>query len=91
MKPIQVLNKSNAVVRYYILKTERNYLFVRSPELGLPRKGLLYRHFVDRVRETDVLLPNVIYSYGDMNTGQKTIILEDLSYKLDISSGQVLP
>ncbi len=30
LKPIQVLNESNAVVRYYILKTERNYLFVRN-------------------------------------------------------------
>jgi hypothetical protein len=79
LQRIQVLNKSNDVVRYYILKTVRNSLLVRSAELGLPREGLFYQHFADRLREADVLLPNVIHSYGDMNTGQKTIILEDLS------------
>lgn len=79
LQRIRAVKKSDAVARYYIVKTVRDSLLARSAELGLPREGLFYQQFADRLREADVLLPNVIYSYGDMSTGQKTIILEDLS------------
>lgn len=79
MKRIQLTHKSNEAKKFYVLKTYPLESLDRSKQLGLPRESLFYELLANRLREMDISLPNVVYSYGDMTTGQKAIILEDLT------------
>jgi len=47
----------------------------QSKQLGLPREALFYQKFGKFVDD----IPEVIYSEGDMGTGDKIILFEDLT------------
>jgi Ecdysteroid kinase-like family len=49
-----------------------------SKMLGLSREALFYRNLAPRVMSGKVV-PKVYYSYGDTTTGEKFILMEDLS------------
>lgn len=51
-----------------------------SVNLGLAREGLFYKHVAGQLGE---LVPKVVYAHGDMVTGHKCVIMEDLSDYVD--------
>jgi hypothetical protein len=63
----------------FVWKTVREASLGRSKDLGLAREALFFEHLAPTLSKRGVPLPNLIYVHGDMNTGEKTIILEDLS------------
>ena len=67
-----------------VLKTIREDGQEKSRNLGLAREALFYRAFANHL-ELKTILAKVLYSHGDLETGQKEIILEDL--KDGIQSG----
>lgn len=58
----------------YVLK--RNNGSARAVELGTSREAFFYKYFASTVTE---IVPRVIYAYGDMTTGKKAILMENLS------------
>jgi len=50
-----------------------------SRNLGLPRESFFYKLLAPKLVEQGVTIPTVLFSYGDMTTGHKTIVMEDLS------------
>lgn len=47
--------------------------------MGHPREACFYNTFADQLSERGFSLPSTLYSFGDMSTGEKTILLQDLS------------
>jgi hypothetical protein len=64
-------------VQYFVWKTIEDT--TKSMQLGLAREALFYEHFHVKCNELGIRLPAVYYTYGDMKTGQKVMILEDLA------------
>lgn len=58
----------------------------RSTINGGPRESIFYNEFAPQLRAAGTSLPVVLYSHGDMETGEKVIIMEDLSLR-GIQSG----
>mmetsp|Transcript_111663 Transcript_111663/g.218884 ORF Transcript_111663/g.218884 Transcript_111663/m.218884 type:complete len:315 (-) Transcript_111663:1273-2217(-) len=89
---------SGAVMRRLIVKfddeTEQKFVYKTilpagqesSKNLGLPREAFFFAHLASTLVAKGVPLPNVVFTHGDMNTGEKTIILEDLS-EVSVQSG----
>ena len=55
-----------------------------SCQLGLAREALFYGRLASRIglsseSNEGVCIPRIHYSYGDMNTGEKIVVMEDLS------------
>lgn len=50
-----------------------------SKNLGLARESFFYKLLAPTLVEQGVIIPTVVFSYGDMKSGHKTIVLEDLS------------
>lgn len=63
----------------YVYKTVLPAGHSRSKDLGGPRESLFYEHLAPTLRSRGVSIPVSLYVHGDMSTGEKTIILEDLS------------
>ena len=63
----------------YVYKTVPQSSEGNSKNLGLPRESFFYKLLAPTLLQQGVTLPVVVYSYGDMSTGSKTIVLEDLS------------
>lgn len=59
----------------------------RSQELGLAREALFYNHFSNHPAFMDCL-PRVYLAIGDMQTGSKHILMQDLSSKTASSTQQ---
>eukprot|EP01040_Poterioochromonas_malhamensis_P016339 gene16339-18523_t len=59
----------------------------QSQRLGLAREGYFYKLLGEvLINELDITLPFPYYSYGDMTTGEKVLLLEDLSDRGVLSS-----
>lgn len=63
----------------YVYKTVLPAGHPRSKDLGGPRESLFYEHLAPTLRSRGVDIPVALYVHGDMATGEKTVILEDLS------------
>lgn len=70
------LTTASGELRSLVLKTFPLHMWEQNKRLGLSREGLFYSTFG---KEFSTMLPKVVYSYGDMSTGEKTILFEDLS------------
>lgn len=63
-----------------------------SQQLGLAREALFYNELAAELNEPSAnndsqqLIPKVLYAYGDMSTGAKVVIMEDLS-DVSVDSG----
>ena len=68
-------NQSQSLVCKMIPKN----LQERSQKLGQPRESIFYESFSSKLKSIGMSIPNTYYSYGDMLTGEKQIILQDLS------------
>jgi hypothetical protein len=64
-------------VEYFVWKTIGN--LQQSIQLGLPREALFYQQFGEKVTDLGIHLPVVYYAYGNMKTGEKVMVFEDLS------------
>jgi len=52
-----------------------------SKRLGLAREALFYQHLAPKVEDArSSFIPKIYYSYGDMESGAKAILIEDLSH-----------
>lgn len=60
----------------FVLKSTKASRMEQSHHLGLAREAIFYKQFGEKYKK---FLPEVYYTYGDMNCGNKYIILEDLS------------
>jgi hypothetical protein len=61
-----------------VIKTTKDGGSGSSKMMGLAREAFFYNHFAERLRP-ELQCAEVFYSYGDMQTGNKTLIMEDLS------------
>ena len=64
------MKKSSFVVKR-ILKEK----MALSKTLGLPREAMFYEKFAD---ELDGVVPKCRYAQGDMSTGRKFVVMENL-------------
>jgi len=60
-----------------VVKTSPESKRVSSANLGLPREAIFYSEFASSL--SGLALPKVFYAQGDMKSGKKTILMEDLS------------
>ena len=67
---------SSKVVVYKSITKARQ---TQSSNLGQPRESIFYETFSHQLTKRGVSIPKVLYCYGDMVTGEKEIIMEDLS------------
>lgn len=67
----------NTIVLKQTPKTSRGIGTSRS--LGLAREALFYRHLGSQLAGDDLSIPTVYYAHGNMETGEKAILMEDLS------------
>ena len=51
----------------------------RSKIFGLPRECLFYNILASKLRDLEVQIPQSLYAHGVMETGEKILVLEDLS------------
>lgn len=65
--------------RTYICKTIIKAGEALSTNLGLPRESFFYKLLAPALVKNGVTMPLIVYAHGDMSTGAKTIVLEDLS------------
>jgi hypothetical protein len=63
----------------YVYKTILERGQERSKNLELAREAMFYGIFASALVDRGVSLPTPVYTHGDMGTGEKTIILDDLS------------
>ena len=75
---------ASAEVVSYVMKTEGANKD-RCRIMGLAREALFYSTFAPALRAEGVSLPDVHYAHGDMATGSKLLLLEDL--KSAVQSG----
>lgn len=62
----------------YVYKSTTSATLQRAKSAGLPREAFFYAEFSELIKEC-VSLPFTPYIYGNMTTGAKTIVMEDLS------------
>jgi hypothetical protein len=86
MKSLQVricedqTNAKPAKTMKFVYKTAPKEHLPTSIRLGLPREALFYSSFAATLTKTlHIRIPKVFFSYGKMETGEKTIVLEDIS------------
>jgi len=72
------LHFSDGSSKTYIVKATPKENERACQLLGQPRESLFYNLF-HNLSKLNIRLPETLYSYGNMATGAKTIILEDLS------------
>lgn len=57
-----------------------------SAKLGLAREAKFYHELAPELRSKEGCIPSIEYSFGDMKTGSKVILMEDLSRRF-VDSG----
>lgn len=73
------VNFTDGTTVKYVYKNAPPGHTTTSKNLGLPRESFFYKLLAPKLVEQGVTIPTVVYSYGDMTTGAKTIVMEDLS------------
>lgn len=73
-------------IKSFVIKTITDADLSRSKRLGNARESYFYHFLAPLLSSRNVNIPDVLFAYGDMSTGSKTIILEDLSIEC-IQSG----
>lgn len=63
----------------YIYKTTAEATLPRSKQLGLPREAYFYNTIAKELSATGVELAPILCATGDMGTGERTVVMEDLS------------
>mmetsp|Transcript_4483 Transcript_4483/g.7330 ORF Transcript_4483/g.7330 Transcript_4483/m.7330 type:complete len:446 (+) Transcript_4483:69-1406(+) len=71
-----IVTTSEGVEKKYVVKSIREERLEMSSDLGLAREALLYKELG---HSFSVGLPHVVFAEGDMATGSKYLIMEDLS------------
>lgn len=62
----------------------------QSKMLGLAREALFYKHLAPKATAThkkELSIPKIYHSFGDMESGSKLVVMEDLSSSSYIDSG----
>ncbi|KAI9030212.1 kinase-like domain-containing protein [Hyaloraphidium curvatum] len=63
----------------FVLKTMLEAELGRSKALGLARECFFYAQLAPELRKHGVGIAECVYVYGDISSGKKTIVLEDIS------------
>ena len=87
MKVLNVALPSNPFYhgRFIIKCTSENGMET-SKVVGLPREAHFYPTFSDQFKEENIAIPHVLFASGDMTTGFKVMLMEDLS-SFSVQSG----
>lgn len=75
MRRLRIVSSDNEETTYVLKSTQQRGL-EQSKQLGLAREGKFYCTFYEHFKE---ILPVVKYSHGDLESGEKFILFEDLS------------
>jgi hypothetical protein len=66
----------------------------QSKMLGLAREGLFYKNLAPKVtaahhknESSEIIIPKIYHSFGDMESGSKLVVMEDLSTSSYLDSG----
>ncbi|GMH38607.1 hypothetical protein BSKO_06491 [Bryopsis sp. KO-2023] len=80
MKKVSLTGEGDQPLKTLVLKTilKGEKLGV-SKGMGLAREALFYNHFGSELSD-DFSLPNVLHAWGDVQTGAKVLLMEDLSF-----------
>ena len=78
MKRLKVKFADNTE-KTYVYKCTSEGGYTRSKDLGLPREAFFYHYLAPKLASRGVSLPQVVYVHGNMDNGEKIIVLEDLS------------
>lgn len=78
MFKIQV-HRASGNIQHHVCKIIPKDLQERSKSLGQARESIFYESFSIKLQSIGISIPNTYYCYGDMITGEKQIILQDLS------------
>lgn len=73
------LDRASGQSQSLVCKIIPSNLKERSKNLGQPRESIFYESFSSKLKSIGMSIPNTYYCYGDMLTGEKQIILQDLS------------
>eukprot|EP00455_Lapot_gusevi_P056644 TRINITY_DN9463_c0_g1_i1.p1 TRINITY_DN9463_c0_g1~~TRINITY_DN9463_c0_g1_i1.p1 ORF type:complete len:396 (-),score=40.23 TRINITY_DN9463_c0_g1_i1:61-1248(-) len=84
-KLVVILPETNRRLTY-VYKCIREGGHTQSAQLGLPREAFFYNYLAEQLRKEHMPLAEVICARGDMETGDKVLVLEDLS-EYGIQSG----
>eukprot|EP00960_Hanusia_phi_P040628 754575-Hanusia_phi.AAC.3 len=77
MSVINVTWPTGKIETFVIKKTSENG-FAQSRNLGLYREALFYEKFADEFQKASIPLVKVFYARGDSETGERTLMMEDL-------------
>lgn len=66
--------------RRFIYKTVFEASKKNLQSLGCPREAFFYQFLAAKLRSEGTAIPLTLFAFGDMATGDKTLIMEDLSY-----------
>jgi hypothetical protein len=80
MRRLVVTFKDGTEVKF-VYKTMLPDAYAKSKDLGLPRESFFYKYLAPKLAAQGVPLANVVFVHGNMTTGEKTMVLEDLSAK----------
>lgn len=72
----QQQEQEHEIIKKYVIKSTKKGTFQQSKSLKLAREGEFYKLFKNELKS---ILAEVIFSYGDLETGSKLLIMEDLS------------
>jgi hypothetical protein len=67
---------SSGEVFTFVIKSTKQGTFAQSKSLRLAREGEFYKAFGEPLRS---ILSEVVFSFGDLETGAKLLVMEDLS------------
>lgn len=78
MRRMRIVTAVGNEEKTYVLKNVRptDEGLVRSKQLGLPREALFFRELASEFSD---IIPSVLFSFGDMESGEKYILLQDMS------------
>mmetsp|Transcript_8105 Transcript_8105/g.27186 ORF Transcript_8105/g.27186 Transcript_8105/m.27186 type:complete len:396 (+) Transcript_8105:203-1390(+) len=84
MKVVNVCWPNDKALTFVIKNTSDNG-FAQSKTLGLYREALFYQKFANEFQKASIPLVKVYYAKGDADTGERTLMMEDLREKSVLS------
>lgn len=74
-----IVEMENDSTQTFVFKTIPNDRLFGSKSLGLPREAFFYQHLSSKLVANGASIPDVVCVHGDMSTGDKALVMEDLS------------
>ena len=79
-----VLHLTDGSCRHCVFNTLPTARHATSVSLGLAREVFFYENFSKTVLALGISIPRVLYAYGNMKTGEKSLLMEDLEHTVQV-------